>query len=421
MIKLLIIADDFTGSLDTGVQFAKEGIQTRVTMDFNEEFQKESKEDTVVVVNAETRPLTPSQAYDRVYSIVNSAVKARIDFIFKKTDSALRGNIGCELSALLDAGQKAFLPFIPAFPKMGRVTRKGIHYIDGIPVNESVFGKDPFEPVAYADIKKIIASQSDVKVLSLPQDQAEYEKASLGDENYIAVYDANSDEEMYEIGRKLKDKSQLGLIAGCAGFASQLPKLLELTGEQKRSSSKVQHLLVISGSLNPITEKQIQHAEEHDFHRISLEVEAMMKEKYWDTVEGKAQIESIIAASRENSHLIVDTFYQKKEKDVRKEPSEFSREDIRFQVAGLLGKMAELLLEAKIAKTHAVVITGGDTVMGFMKRQHCKELTPVCEIGQGAVLFLLDWNGESVQVISKSGGFGEKDIFVTIANQLIEK
>ena len=30
MIKLLIIADDFTGALDTGIQFVKKGIETQV-------------------------------------------------------------------------------------------------------------------------------------------------------------------------------------------------------------------------------------------------------------------------------------------------------------------------------------------------------------------------------------------------------
>ena len=30
MVKLIIIADDFTGALDTGIQFTKCGIQTQV-------------------------------------------------------------------------------------------------------------------------------------------------------------------------------------------------------------------------------------------------------------------------------------------------------------------------------------------------------------------------------------------------------
>ena len=30
MVKLLMIADDFTGALDTGIQFVKKGIKTQV-------------------------------------------------------------------------------------------------------------------------------------------------------------------------------------------------------------------------------------------------------------------------------------------------------------------------------------------------------------------------------------------------------
>lgn len=35
MIKLVIIADDLTGALDTGVQFSKKNISTIVTADLN--------------------------------------------------------------------------------------------------------------------------------------------------------------------------------------------------------------------------------------------------------------------------------------------------------------------------------------------------------------------------------------------------
>ena len=38
MLELLIIADDFTGALDTGVQFAGEGAETRVVTDRNYDY-----------------------------------------------------------------------------------------------------------------------------------------------------------------------------------------------------------------------------------------------------------------------------------------------------------------------------------------------------------------------------------------------
>ena len=38
-------------------------------------------------------------------------------FFYKKTDSTLRGNIGSEIAALMDACKMERLPFIPAYPK----------------------------------------------------------------------------------------------------------------------------------------------------------------------------------------------------------------------------------------------------------------------------------------------------------------
>lgn len=53
MVKLLIIADDFTGALDTGVQFAARGAATRVVTDLAYDFTLADAE--VLVMVAETQ------------------------------------------------------------------------------------------------------------------------------------------------------------------------------------------------------------------------------------------------------------------------------------------------------------------------------------------------------------------------------
>mgnify|MGYP000093217377 CR=1 FL=1 len=75
-------------------------------------------------------------------------MSAGVFSIYKKTDSALRGNIGAELSALLKTSGERQLPFLPAFPQIDRVTRDGVHYISGVPVTESPFGIDPLSRCA---------------------------------------------------------------------------------------------------------------------------------------------------------------------------------------------------------------------------------------------------------------------------------
>ena len=64
MILLLIIADDFTGALDTGVQFAAHGIRTQVVVDPQVDFSDHDAK--VLVVDTETRHLPPKEAYDVV-------------------------------------------------------------------------------------------------------------------------------------------------------------------------------------------------------------------------------------------------------------------------------------------------------------------------------------------------------------------
>ncbi|RAZ93762.1 four-carbon acid sugar kinase family protein, partial [Klebsiella oxytoca] len=81
--------------------------------------------------------------YQVVYETAKRAWGLGIPYMYKKTDSALRGNVGSELTAVLDATGSRSLHFFPAFPRMHRTTEDGIHYINGIPVHESVFGRDP--------------------------------------------------------------------------------------------------------------------------------------------------------------------------------------------------------------------------------------------------------------------------------------
>ena len=147
MVKLLIIADDFTGALDTGVQFAARGAATRVITDPAFAFAGAEPGLQVLVLDAETRHVAPEQAYAVVRQTTERALAANVECIYKKTDSALRGNIGAELAAVMDAAGADRLPFIPAFPKTHRTTKDGVHLIDGVPVAQSVFGQDPFEPV----------------------------------------------------------------------------------------------------------------------------------------------------------------------------------------------------------------------------------------------------------------------------------
>lgn len=77
MLTLLIISDDFTGALDTGVQFAARGAITSVITHPDFDFSSIDKELQVLVIDAETRHLKPGIRVFRGSSNSRKSVKER--------------------------------------------------------------------------------------------------------------------------------------------------------------------------------------------------------------------------------------------------------------------------------------------------------------------------------------------------------
>ena len=69
MVELLVIADDFTGALDTGVQFTKKGIQTKIIVDSKCQLKNQDNNVQVLAVNTNSRAMDQKQAYEAVYKL----------------------------------------------------------------------------------------------------------------------------------------------------------------------------------------------------------------------------------------------------------------------------------------------------------------------------------------------------------------
>ena len=410
MVKLLVIADDFTGALDTGVQFAASGAETRVVTNIEYDFSRTGREVQVLVLVAETRHVKWEEAYRMVYGIAKRACESGIPYLYKKTDSAFRGNIGSELKAVLDAAGKHTLHFLPAFPRMNRVTRNGIHYIDGSPVHESVFGKDPFEPVTCSYIPDMMRGEVPVTVV---ESMDGWER-----QNGVMVYDASTDEELMSIGSFLKEKGELGLTAGCAGFAAVLPQLLGLSGKRRERISLDKKFLVACGSVNPITVRQLDYAERAGMKRIRLTPEQKLEKDYLESEEGNRALEEWTKTALEEECCIFDT----NDLPGCRAACEYagshglSLDELRVRIADTLGRVVEHLVRAGVKST--MLLTGGDTLMGFMRHIGCDEIVPACEMAPGTVLSQVDIDGRTYSIISKSGGFGEEKLIAELAEKI---
>ena len=409
MLRLLIIADDFTGALDTGVQLAAHGIPTQVVVG---QAELSACSSTVLVVDTETRHLPAAKAAEAVAALTRSAVENGVGCIYKKTDSALRGNIGAELAALLKESGARNLPFLPAFPQIGRTTEKGIHYIDGVPVNESPFGIDPFEPVRCAEVTKLLHLQTDVPAQSL-------QPGAAAEQPGILVYDAVTTADLARTGRQLFRNGTPLVLAGCAGFAALLPELLGLSdGRVVEVPQLDPRLLVLCGSVNPITLRQMDTAEKAGFARLRLTPRQKLEPGYWASADGKAalaEIEQMLAA---NPRCIIET----NDAGGNQLTADYAAargidlDGLRVGIAGSVGQMFGALFGSEHLGT--LLLTGGDTLLQCMNSVGARELEPVCELESGIVLARFTYQGRTRYVITKSGGFGQEDLLVELADRI---
>ena len=199
-MKLAILADDFTGALDTSVQFSSRGISTVLTS--GEQPWKLMPENCeVLTMDLQTRHLPPADVYRRVYRAAEELRKKNVSYLYIKTDSGMRGHVGAALAAAADSW-KSSVYFVPAYPKTGRTVVDGTLYVDGKPVSESVFGEDMFNPVRNDRVADIIAEQTRMPVVEKWQS-----------EGAIVLKNAATNEDMKQLVAEISP--EMRLMAGC--------------------------------------------------------------------------------------------------------------------------------------------------------------------------------------------------------------
>ncbi|MDO4960799.1 MAG: four-carbon acid sugar kinase family protein [Eubacteriales bacterium] len=407
MIKVLIIADDFTGALDTGVKFAEAGAQTKVMTKWDEHFVDDPSE--VLVLCLPTRHDNPLDAYRKVRKVVEMA-DGKVGLIYKKTDSALRGNIGAELTAVVEGCSTSNnLYFIPAMPSMNRYTSGGVHYIDGIIVRESVFGQDPFEPVTESYIPELMRKQCSTRIKSIWAEDA-IKSTPRCDKNAILVYDCESQADLDAEVETLFGDGDTRLVAGCAGLAQTLARFLGFDNNVE-APKKAGTLVVVCGSVNPISKAQMTYAEGNGFSRIHLTSAQLLD----DVTKLTAMAKGLVLMSDAGSGILVDTLNAKR--GLFEEMSDEEREELRAEISGRAGMLIRDMCDAGL--NSRLMIVGGDTLLAFANAIGCTEYYPVCEVETGVVLFRVRYNDKDYEIISKSGGFGDEDLLVKIVNGVV--
>lgn len=171
-------------------------------------------------------------------------------------------------------------------------------------------------------------------------------------------------------------------------------------------------LLVLCGSLNPITKRQLEYGAAHGGVRISLQSEQLAA-GYFESRAGQDFLTQIEQRMQGGCDMLIDTDGTETAEDAD------TAEQLRGQIAEQLGLLMALLLERPAADNYLPMIIGGDTLMGFMQQLPEAEISPLGEAAPGAVLFMALMAGHVSRIIvSKSGGFGTEDLLSRIRQNL---
>ena len=153
-LRLTVIADDITGAAEIAGIAHCQGQRVQLVCSCPVDCGIASVNGTTVIAT-DTRSMSESEAIIETHRIT-SHLSPLTPHLFKKTDSALRGHVVAELTALMESTGYQRAVYLPANPSKGRIIKNGVYYIKevrgekqevrDVPISETAFSYDPEFP-----------------------------------------------------------------------------------------------------------------------------------------------------------------------------------------------------------------------------------------------------------------------------------
>ena len=410
MAELLILADDFTGALDTGVQFAVKGISTLVTLQWDARLLASGI--SVLTVDLETRHLSPNEAKQKVLCLTQQAIQAGVPYFYKKTDSTLRGNVGSELAGMMQALNSDKLAFVPAFPKMGRTTQGGVQFCNGIELDHTTFRLDPCDPMLTGNIPEILHKQTPIPTKLIPLGASAESTPSTSP--CIYIYDAVTDSDLHQIALSFQHQGIPKAMAGCAGFAQELPTLLQLPQRKPSIPARSKRILTVSGSVNATTFAQLQRGIQ-DGLSVHLPGPEMLEDTYCESADAQALVNELVEEVQCGLPCVLTcaacpadrarTLWYANSHGI-------DEHTVPFRIAARLGQLTQMILCE--SRPDTIAVFGGDTLYAIMQRLACTPLEPCDQIFPGVVRSIAYTEFGEFSLVSKAGGFGDENLLAEL-------
>lgn len=424
-MKIGVIADDLTGANDVGVQFFKNGFPVITFLGLDEFLSTSEKQhkffhkQIVAIIDSESRFNSPSTAYKKVRTIAKFFKEKKIGKIYKKLDSTLRGNIGSEIDALLDEFEVSFIPVIPAFPEMGRITLNGLHYVDGILLEKSEYARDPNNPVKKSYLPELINSRYKTAhinkdIISKGTNSVLQEiKNSIKSKVKIISFDAVLNKDIDVLASALKSEK---IVCGAAGLASRLAYYWKKEFNIDKHKLKVEvpiknsHILGVIGSVKETTREQVDSVKNY-----ATVKNYIFKYRNFSSAArcnnlGQSQLFTIIKKILNKK----DVFLYSGSKIVAAVPP--GDKKYTSQISNELGNLTKVII--KNTNIDKLILSGGDIAIKVCKKLGIKCMVILSEVLTGVPLVLGIARKKSFLIVTKPGGFGDRNAFKIILDKL---
>ena len=419
MLKAFVLADDLTGSIEVAAQFAKHGTRSEVTTDIRLDRDCFSQHLGLRVVDTESRHMSAEQAQHLTYRLSTIAREHNIRWIYKKTDSTLRGNIGTELAGIMKAYPEKHLVYLPAYPKLGRVCRQGHLYVEGKRLEDTAFAKDPRSPVRNSSILDLLTPHIQAPVVTVETPQDLNKRLRQQTKPTVFVCDAETDRDLQTIAQLLNGCDVPPLLAGPAGVTEYLAQLLGTSAPQVTRRPTAHTSVTLCGSVNSASLAQINHAERSGISVITWTPEQLLDPDFTDTQNGQHLIQAMAEQLNAEKHLIMASLRSADEMAAYLAHANklgLSPQQTHNRVAQQMGRITKKLFDWTVPD--ALIIFGGDTALGMLNACQCSTLEPVGEILSGIPVSDLNVAGRTLQLITKAGGYGSPDMLSQVVHSL---
>ncbi|OLZ08752.1 four-carbon acid sugar kinase family protein [Sulfobacillus thermosulfidooxidans] len=399
---MLIIADDLSGALDTGVIFAEDA-PTKVLLELpNTTFDMSS----VLVLTTESRHLTADAARRKLQQHFPYPLTIRP--LYKKVDATLRGPVGAEIETLLHITGMQTAVLCPSFPTVNKIVKDGHLYVEGKPLEMTALRTDPRNPLITGDIQTILRTTTSLRLEHIALNTLRHHPDLVHDHithqssKQILVVDAETDDDLARIAKILSKHPDV-LPCGSLALALQLrPFLVPSRSLTVPEVAKADKALIMSASLHPATQQQISYFQTR-FPDHFWEIDSTLLSHNAPELINTVTIRLLHGFS--TSHFALLSVSPKP----RIDPD---------AVTGFLGQVAKNLLD-HVKGVFAFATTGGDMTSALCRALGITELEPLIQWEPGIVQSRIRFHNSPWTLVSKSGSYGSAPFFIDFVQRLL--